>query len=293
MDFPMIKKFITISFLLLSAACGGKKPVESQKPLIWVSIAPYVEIVQRIAGDEIEVETIVPQGANPHSFEPTSRQAARMSEGKIWFRIGEPFEKKLLSLLEVRNPDLAVLDLRNKVDLIKEEGLHCAHCCMDHQDRHIWMSPKETSIQAVEIAQILEKTFPEKKEAIEKNLSQLLADLKKLDEEILTLLKGTANRVILVSHPAFGYFCRDYDCEQLSVEYEGKEPRPKHIEELISLAKSKHTEVAIALPQYNNKGAQLIAEKLRVPVRMIDPYSSAYFETMLKVAELIANPENR
>ena len=153
------------------------------------------------------------------------------------------------------------------------------------------MSPKDTQTQAREMAALLQKTFPDQKDAIEKNLQSLLTDLQALDAQIHTLLDSVQHRVFLVSHPAFGYFCRDYDCEQLSIEYEGKDPRPKHIEQIIGQAISKKTEIAIALPQYNNKGAQLIAEKLHIPVRMIDPYSPYYFDTMLSIAELIANPQ--
>jgi zinc transport system substrate-binding protein len=287
----MIKKYIVILALFLSSSCGGKKPEKIEKPLVWVSIAPYQQLAQKIAGPAIEVQTIVPQGANPHAFEPTSRQVTDMRAGRVWFRIGEPFEKKLLTLLQTRNPDLTVLDLRDGVALIGEEGLHCSHCSMDHQDRHIWMSPKATQTQAREMAFTLQKIFPDQKEAIEKNLSRLLDELQLLDTQIHALLDSTKHRVFLVSHPAFGYFCRDYDCEQLSVEYEGKDPRPKHIEQIMNQAVIKKTEIAIALPQYNNKGAQLIAEKLHIPVRMIDPYSPHYFETMRSIAELIANPQ--
>ena len=58
------------------------------------------------------------------------------------------------------------------------------------------------------------------------------------------------------------------------------------------MAISQKAELALALPQYNNKGAQLIAEKLHLPVHLIDPYSSEYFETMRKLAHLIADPHD-
>jgi len=238
------------------------------------------------------VETIAPQSANPHSFEPTSRQVAHMTQGRVWFCIGEPFEKKLLPLLQNRNPNLSVLDLRNNVHLIAEEGLSCTHCSMDHQDRHIWMSPKDTRIQVLEMARVLQEIFPEKKEEITENLNVLLADLQQLDHQIHAILNTSKHRTILVSHPAFGYFCKDYGCHQLSVEYEGKDPRPKHIEEILSKALAAQTEIAIVLPQYNNKGVQLIAEKLHIPVRMIDPYSPNYFKTLLDMALIIANQKD-
>jgi zinc transport system substrate-binding protein len=161
---------------------------------------------------------------------------------------------------------------------------------MDHLDRHIWLSPKLAAKQAAAIGEALSRQFPEKKELFQTNLARLTFDLVLLDLEIETILKPVANRTILVSHPAFAYFCKDYNFVQLSVEYEGKDPRPKHLEEILKEAVANSMEVALALPQYNNKGAQLIAEKLHVPVHLIDPYSADYFETMRKLAHLIADP---
>lgn len=281
--------FFALVISFFAASCAKQVQPPRQKPLLWVSIAPYQGIVQRLAGNDIEVETIVPQNTNPHNFEPTSRQAAQMNQGRAWFCIGEPFEKKLLPLLQSRNPDLVAFDLRDKVHLIAEEGLSCSHCSMDHQDRHIWMSPKDTEIQAIEIARVLTEIFPEKKEEITDNLVLFINDLQILDRQIRTILDTSKQRTILVSHPAFGYFCKDYACRQLSVEYEGKDPRPKHIEEILAKALAAQTEIAIVLPQYNNKGAQLIAEKLHIPVRMIDPYSPDYFNTLIQMARAVAN----
>ncbi len=286
----MIKKLVFLITLGLTACSSNSSEAPPAKPLVWVSIAPYQDLTQRIAGSSITVETIVPIGSNPHSFEPTSRQAGSLGQGRVWLRIGEPFENKLLSLLQSRNPNLLVHDLRKGIELIEEEGSHCHHCGVDHQDRHIWMSPKETQTQANHIAATLAIAFPELKEDIEKNTQTLIADLQALDTQIESLLKPVVNRAILVSHPAFAYFCRDYHCEQLSVEYEGKEPRPRQVEALVQRAAESKTGMAITLPQYNNKGAQLIAKKLHLPVQMVDPYSPDYFGTLLKIAQLIADP---
>jgi zinc transport system substrate-binding protein len=214
-----------------------------------------------------------------------------MGQGLVWFRIGEPFETKILSVLQRHNPKLAVQDLRDGIDLIEEaSGLQCKHCSMDHLDRHIWLNPKLAAVQAALIEQTLSKQFPEQAELFQKNLDRLREELVTLDQEIQAILKPVEKRVILVSHPAFGYFCKEYHLEQLSVEYEGKDPRPKHLEDILNRALTQSLEVTLALPQHNNKGAQLIAEKLHTPVRMIDPYSADYFEMMRKLAHLIADP---
>lgn len=285
----MRKKIFFLVIFAFFASCEKGPPPETKKSLVWVSIAPYQKIIQRLAGPDIEVETIVPGQVDPHSFEPTSRQVIHMDRGLVWFRIGEPFEKKILPLLQKRNPQLVTLDLRDNIELITEEGPSCSHCSIDHQDRHIWMSPKTTQIQAIQIARTLQQVFPEKQQEIAQNLEALSKDLLELDAKIQALLSSSVHRTILVSHPAFGYFCKDYACTQLSVEYEGKDPRPKHIEKILAQATLYQTKIAIVLPQYNNKGAQILAEKLHIPVHMVDPYSSDYFETLLSLAHLIAN----
>lgn len=287
----LFQKIILCFCLALALGCEKKNLTpENKKPLILVSIAPYRFLTEQIAGEGFEVQTVVPAAANPHSFEPTAKQVAEMARSQVWFRIGEPFEGKILPILLRHNTGLAVQDLRDGLELIAEGNLSCKHCCMDHFDRHIWLSPKMAGIQAAMIERRLSERFPEQKELFQKNLALLLLNLGALDREIQEILKPVEKRLILVSHPAFGYFCKEYDFEQLSVEYEGKDPRPKHLEEILKQAVSESMEVALALPQYNNKGAQLIAEKLHMPVHLIDPYSAEYFETMRKLAHLIAEP---
>ncbi len=289
----MFLRIILFSLLVLTAGSCGKTPAPAlnQKPLILVSIAPYRFFAERIAGPAFEVQTVVPAATNPHAFEPTSSQVTEMNRSQAWFRIGEPFELRILPILKNRNPNLTVTDLREGIHLIEEKHeLSCKHCSMDHLDRHIWLSPTLAKEQASLIEKALSQQFPEHADTFKKNLGQLSDELTMLDAEIRDILKSVENRTLLVSHPAFGYFCKDYNFVQLSVEYEGKDPRPKHLEEILKRAVSESAELALALPQYNNKGAQLIAEKLHKPVRLIDPYSADYFETMRKLAHLIADP---
>jgi zinc transport system substrate-binding protein len=277
----MMLKNIFLLLLFALAACSTKAPEKGhKKPLLLVSLAPYQTLVQKIAGEEFEVQTIVPSHADPHNYEPRSNQLPQMAEGKIWFQIGESFERKLRPLLK----DIKTLDLREDLPMI--EG-HCKHCASE--DRHLWLSPKLMMIQAKRVSHILTEVFPEKKEAFEKRLIVLNQELEELDLEIETRLHSVKNRIFLVSHPAFLYFCRDYNCTQLSIEHEGKEPRPKELEETLKAAIEQNAAFALSLPQHNNKGAQLIAEKLHIPVRFIDPYAADYVDTMRKLSELIAD----
>ncbi len=271
----MIQKILILLVLLTSCAkeASSEKP---KKPLVLVSIAPYKFLVNKIAEDALDVETIIPPRSNPHVYEPTSKQVATLHRSDIWFRIEEPFERKLLPIL---SKDLEVHDLVLGMEL-------------DHEDRHVWLSPKILKIQAQKIAKVLQNRYPAHSEKFQKNLIGFEKELDAVDVEIGALLAPLKARSLIVSHPAFGYFCKDYGLEQISIEQEGKDPRPRHVEKILEMTKEKMPALALALPQHNNKGVQLVAGEMKLPVRLIDPYAENSLKTMLSLARLIADPNS-
>jgi len=285
-----MKKIFFIACLLLTClGCApSKEPVTTtKKPLLLVSVPPYESIVQHIAGETFEVATVVPPSADPHTYEPTARGVAAIAEGQLWFQIGEPFEQKLLPLL----PKVQPFDLREGLPMIESHGASChCHDAASNMDRHIWLSPKMVAQQIDAIVRTLSEQYPEKQEEFTIRGKELQEKLAALNLDIEHRLQKTTARSFLISHPAFAYFCRDYGCHQLSVEQEGKEPRPKELETLLASALESGARIAIAVPQHNNKGAQLIAEKLNIPVRVIDPYANNCMETMRMLAGFLEDP---
>ena len=250
----------------LAILCSCSAPPSSKKPVVLVSIAPYQFFVERLAKGFLEVHTIVPPGVDAHSFEPTPRQRKLLQEGKIWFQIGESFERSLPGIVP------------NQLNL-------CEQIELFHHDRHIWMSPKLAKQQVSLIAKTLREQFPEHRNELDQNEAVLLAELTDLDEE---LAKRTHKHTLLVSHPSFGYFCREYGLQQLSIEFEGKDPRPRYLESLIKQGEEKRSElIAISMPQYNNKGLQMVADHLQIPMHQIDPYAYDYFAMMHELVEQI------
>ncbi|MBS0615633.1 MAG: zinc ABC transporter substrate-binding protein [Verrucomicrobia bacterium] len=268
-------KFLFSLLLLLFSCQSSERPAD-----VLVTTAPYATFTQRIAGDLLKVEVLVPPGTNPHIYEPTPKQVERILGVHIWFRLGETIETRVLGAMEENNPQLIVVDLTKGFGLRHEgeEGL----------DRHLWMSPKLAMEQSKIIAQTLEETYPEHKEKFQNGLGALLKDLEALDLQLTQQLAPIKGQAMLVSHPAFGYFCEEFGLEQLSVEVEGKDPLPQDIENMLQTAQKNTVRAVFILPEYNNKGAILIAEKLGLPVYEIDPYAANYFETMQTLGNLLA-----
>jgi zinc transport system substrate-binding protein len=92
----------------------------------------------------------------------------------------------------------------------------------------------------------------------------------------------------MVSHPAYAYFCRDYQLKQLSIEFEGKDPSPRQLTSVLTRARQAGIKTVFIQMQYNNKGAQLIAKELGAKIVTLDPYAENYFIMMREIASHFA-----
>jgi zinc transport system substrate-binding protein len=284
--------------LWISVGCREHKPQPSpQRSQIAVSLAPYKYFVERLAGDLFEVVAIVPPGADPHTFEATPRQMESLTAAKVWFSIGEPFERRLSKALATQNRELVVADLRQAWDRPMAQHNHDGQggshrCCNCHlQDRHFWMSPKRAGLQAEFIAGTLGQRFPEHKEIFERRLALLKQDLRNLTDELTSKLSALEHRWVLVSHPALGYFCEDFGLHQLSLEVEGKEASPQQLAHLLEQAKHLPVGCIMTQTQHNPAGAQWVANQLGLSTAVIDPYHGDYLANLRHIGELFVRAQ--
>ncbi len=285
--------FFTALLIFLSSFTGHCL-AENEKsiPVVLVSVAPDKFFVEKIAGDTVSVNLMVPAGASSHTFEPTPKQMMNASKGEIWFQIGEGFEPRASLALKRFQPNLQLVDLRQGVNLIicneGEEG-YCKCCHHDSAaDPHFWLSARQAKIQAVTIANSLSARFPEHKALYEDRLKKFHVELDELDSQIIKILEPLTNRVIMVSHPAYAYFCRDYNIKQLSIEFEGKDPTPSQLTKILKQARENKIKTIFIQMQYNNKGARLIADEIGANVVTLDPYAENFFASMREIAEKFA-----
>lgn len=278
-----------IKFLLAAVALVFTNILPAYDVL--VSVAPHKYFVEKIAGTTLSVGLMVPAGASSHTYEPTPRQMIEAGKADIWFQIGEGFEERAGQALRNHNPSLRLVDLQQGLHLIYE---HC--CCHGHHhnascvDPHFWLSARQGIIQAQTIAGALSARYPQHKQLFTKNLQAFVQELDALDKQIAEILAPLKNRVILVSHPAYAYFCRDYNLRQLSIEFEGKDPTPQQLTNLLQEAGNAHIHKIFIQMQYSNKGAKLIAGHLGAQLVTLDPYAEQYEKAMLDIARAFAQP---
>lgn len=281
-------KLIHSIILLFSFLCW---PSLYSAPHVLVSVPPHKFFVEKIAGETVTVDVMVPAGASAHTYEPTPKQIIIASRADAWFCIGEPFEHRAIQALKSHHPSIEIVDLRQGVDLIGPEctqfGQRCS-CHANGMDLHFWLSTRQAQIQVKTIAQILMKLYPEHRSLYQENLRLFHEELLKLDQEITQILNPLQNRHIFVSHPAYAYFCRDYHLVQHSVEIEGKEPTPQQLTKILDRARQLNIRTIFIQIQYSSKGAKLLAEHIGAKIITLNPYSEHYFDSMLNIAHAFA-----
>lgn len=259
----------------------------SEPPVVLVSVPPYLYFVKKIAEDTVLTASLIPPGANPHVYEPTPKQVQLQKQAVLWLKLGEKADQKAQRVFqEMKNPPL-IIDLAEGLALLSYKGDCCSH--LDTKDLHIWLSPKMMQTQAKRITQALIQLFPTHTELYQRNLNTLLKELEQIDQKLATILKNKQGKAILVSHPAFAYFCRDYKLEQLSLEEEGKDCLPQYIPELLHKIKTLGISGIIIEPQHGSKAAKLLAQNLEIPTYIIDPYSEDYIVNLKQMAEVVKN----
>ena len=286
------KKILVSLLVLLVSLVGCNKPLSQKegKPTVLVSLAPYAYIVKKIAGDLVKVETLIPEGANPHIYEASPQTVQSHQHAALWIYLGKGFDKKMLQFLKETGQEIKTLDLATGVTLLPGPGQDscCGHDHKEGHDLHIWMSPQLLKGQAEKITEALLAILPHEEAALRLHSSELLDELELLHGTLSTLLSSKKGEVILVSHPAFAYFCQEYGLQQLSIEVEGKDPRPQHVAEILEKAKTFALHTIITEPQHSNKGAEAIAARLGITTHRVDPYTENYVENLLLLGEIIA-----
>ena len=291
----MKRVLLTCIIFIGMITIGCQKPVSTgskEKPLVIVSVSPYVSIVQAIAGDSVIVKPAIQPNFDPHTMEVTPSQRALIQQADLFIAIGETFEHKLLSALREHNKGLHILQLNEKIptlhysgktyfiDACKDEQLHNK----DSQDVHFWLSLKLLPIQAIVIADALSQINPDQEHLYSDQADAYINKVKKLDAQIQNMLHAYQGKALLVPHAALGYFCADYNLVQIAVECEGKSPLPNDISRILDLAKHSNVVCGFTFPQFNNKGVELIAKKLNIRTSSFDPLGEDVLESIEQIA---------
>lgn len=196
--------------LLAVSACSSSSALPDEKselPTVVVTYSVLGNIVEQLVGDAATVTTLIPDGQDPHEFEPSAKDIESLNNANIVVSNGLDFEEGLEETLNnVKTAGVNVFmagDYITVRELSEEEHDHGAF------DPHLWLSP----------AAMLEM-LPELSEAIgtaigadlSVQLETLSAELTALDTQIQEIIGGVKCELVS-GHDEMGYFADRYGCE--------------------------------------------------------------------------------
>ncbi|MEZ4647868.1 MAG: zinc ABC transporter substrate-binding protein [Candidatus Eisenbacteria bacterium] len=271
---------IALPMALAISACGGAPESElTGKPLVLVTVPPQAELVEKIAGDLVEVEVLVPPDADPHTFEPTIEQMRAVSRASLYFLIGHPaleFEAIWRDRLAREGTNLRFVNGSEGLSLIPD-------------DPHVWLSPRATRTLATNLAHALEELLPEDRESIRAGLAAFLAEEQALDAEIRSTLDQAPLETFLVYHAAWGWFAADYGLTQIAIERGHVHPGPSHIASMLDRARAEGIRVVFVQPQVGAQQAESFANEIGGRVVRVDPLARHWADNLRAAARAFSD----
>lgn len=211
-------KFTLIAFLfpLLAACSASALPSDGSDQLHVVATTTIVaDVVRQVGGKWVDVQILLPAGTDPHSFDPTPQDIAKIADADLVFANGAGLEAFLTPLLESANAQDKIVEVSAGVPLlIAPEAEDEAHA---QGDPHTWTDPNNVIIWVKNIRTALSAADPDHAEDYAANATAYIAKLKEIDawirEEIAQI--PIENRKIVTDHRLLGYYVDEYGLEQV------------------------------------------------------------------------------
>jgi len=285
-----MRKFLAFIFIL-TVACST--PQKNIKPTIAVTILPQKYFIEKLVGDLVEVEVLIPPGASPELYSLMPSQMTGLSSTLAWIGIGKVgFEEGWVDKIRESNPNLKYFDSSAQADWIAgEEEIHGDHVHLHGIDPHIWSSPAEVKKIAKETCKALVDVLPENKAVFSENLAKFEKEIDELDAELKSIFDQLPSKKFLIFHPALTYLARDYGLEQIAMEVEGKEPSPRHLKELAEIANNENIKAIFVQKEFNLENARQMAKEIGGQVIQVDPLNENWADELRSIAQKIAEAE--
>ncbi len=250
---------------------------DNSKLEVSVTFNAIAEFVSAVGQDKVKVSTIIPNGMEPHDFEPKAADITRISDAQVFIYNGFGMESWVEETLKAaENDNLVVVVASDHATPIEnsEEAEIDEHGAYDP---HLWLSLKGAVIEVQNIAVGLSTADPVNKDFYEANASDYIAQLEALFNEYDEKFSSIDNKRFVTGHAAFNYFCQDFGLEQNSVEdvFAEGEPSTQQLAELVDYCKENNVTTIFAEDMASPEISKTLANEVGANVEIIHTIESA------------------
>ena len=255
---------------------------EPSATLTVLATTPMIgEFVKKVAGDNIELNILMPYAADPHTFEPSPQDVKKIEDADLVFYTGLKYESvNLLKLLQnsVKSQEL-LIEVAARINPIEfkeqghddhdDHGDEDGHAGHDHgiYDPHFWFDPTRVALAVGEIRNELIKLDPDNKDAYESAATSYIAELTALDAQVEALIQTVPSndRQIVTTHESLGYLEARYGLSVLvaiipSVTSED-DVTPRQLVSVIEEVKEQKVKVIFLEAESPTKSSEIVAQE--------------------------------
>lgn len=291
-----------------AASTTEESSAPAEKLKVETSFYPMYEFARNVGGDLADVELLVPAGTEPHDWEPTPQDIAKIEEADLLVYNGAGMESWVEQVLDASaNGGLLAVEASKGIDIMEgseEEGHDHEHegaaeeghdhdheeaATEDHDheeeaghthghdhgglDPHVWLSPA----LAIKEVRGIEAAFAEKDPAhadqYKSNADAYIAELETLNTEFKEGLSGTKRTDFITQHAAFGYLAREYGLTQVPIAglSPEQEPSAQEMAEIVEFANEHDVKTIFFETLVSSKVAETIASEIGARTAVLNP----------------------
>jgi zinc transport system substrate-binding protein len=268
----MIRKIISmalLALLLISAAgCANNTASEantSGKLTVCASFYPMYDFARKVGGDKADVSIMVPEGTEPHDWEPSTADIIALEKANVFVYNGAGMETWAQDILSsLGNKSLRAVEASRGVTLIDEGAA---------SDPHVWLDPRIAKTELSNIKDAFAAADPGNASYYGANYDKYAAELDALDADMRTALSACPKKDIVVAHQAFSYLCSAYGLNQIAIEGVAaeSEPDPARMAQIVNFVKANGVRVIFFEELISPKVAQSIADESGARVAVLNP----------------------
>ncbi|MFE4500369.1 metal ABC transporter solute-binding protein, Zn/Mn family [Rhodococcus sp. NPDC056743] len=296
---------ISVAAAMALTACGSEKTGDEGISVV-ASTNVWGNVAQAVAGDALTVTSIIDEpSADPHSFEATPAQAAKITDASLVVYNGGGYDQFVTDILDAGKGDQKTV---NAYDLL-DGGIHAGETAGESHDghthgavnEHVWFDIPTVDAVAHSVAEQLGALDPDNASTYEANAqaySQKLAGITAVTDSIAAAHGGES---VAQTEPIAHYLLvaaelKDATPEEFTSAIEdGNDPSPAAIAATRQLLSDKAARALVYNTQTQDKVTQDMrstAEKAGVPVVEVTetlPEGLDYIQWQTQTAESLAN----
>lgn len=280
----MMRRLLAVLLTLLTvAACSGSPNSSATAPInayqVITTTSIFADLAKMALGDAAHIESIIPAGADVHTFEPSPSDVEKIQSADLIIANGLGLDGWIQSLIDAAGTGEADTLLLGE-GLDQESGwVYLSNAETPGTfDPHIWLDPKGAALYVQRIADHVSRNAPDLAQRIAATSADGITKINAIDADLAVDFAAIDpdQRKIVTMHDAFGYFARAYEIEivGVAVASPGQDPSAQEIRALIDAIRAAGVTALFSEVQLPSKVLDQIAAETGATV-LQDLYSDA------------------